>query len=372
MAPDAPVSGQAIPKVPKGLSEFFAGVLGQMLLSSWLASAALVVTITYLFALRLTLEDPGACPGRCDWHQAAAAAGQRLSHITVGGAVVILAFVVLATLLTQAFAFEAIRFLEGYWAATRALTPAAALGVRWHRRRRAKLQMRLARVRASMHDGVFRTIRRRNHELVAAGARPLLTPDQLEVLVAGIEGQPTTVRLADSDFDAVLAFDWEIYADQQLRLAEAVLANRLRSHPDSGWVMPTTLGNVLRRHEQELAVDDVERYVQDRFDGLPPSLQAAHDDERSRLDLYSTLVFLVPLVGVVALPVLWGYGWYLVVIETVTALTTMLAYRAAIASAHAYGSVLMSIRAAEHRPAQGVSPHVGEGAVGAAMPGTGA
>ncbi|WP_421735722.1 hypothetical protein [Cellulomonas sp.] len=372
MAPDAHASGQEASKVPKGLSEFFARVLGQLLLSSWLASAALVVTSAYLFALRVTLEDPTTCPSPCDWPQAAVAAGQRLSHVTVGGAVVILAVIVITTVLTQAFAFEAIRFLEGYWAANRALAPAAALGVWWHRRRRASLLTRLAEVRKAMRDGAFLAIRNRNSELVATGHPPLLTPDQLEVLLAGLEGRQATAHLTASDFEAALAFDWESLGDPQLRLAEAVLDNRLGSYPVSGWVMPTKLGNILRRHEQQLDADDIERYVQDCFDELPPSLQAAHDEERSRLDLYSTLVFLVPLVGVVAIPVLWGYGSYLIVIETITVLIALLAYRATIASAHAYGSVLLSIRATLQRPAQKDPAGAGDGTHQVAKPGAGA
>ena len=346
MSPGAPT--QEGPRLAKGLSEFFAKVLEQLLLSSWLASAAIVVAGVYLFGLRAELDNPAACKAKqCWWPHTLTEAGERLSHMTVGGAVVILAVVIVTTMLTQAFTFEAIRALEGYWAANRALKKPATWGIRWHTGRRASLRKRLVGTEADIRESAFSAIRAKNSALVGANKDALLTPDQLEVLLAGLEGRKATVTLSGADdYEVAVGFDWEKYANPQLRLTHAMLSDRLKSFPDSGWVMPTKLGNILRRSEQDLGVEDVEPFVQDHFDDLPASLQRAHDEERSRLDLYCAVVFLIPMLGLVTILVLWGYPKYIAGVEVLVLLLTVIAYRASIASGRAYGSVLTSIGAA--------------------------
>jgi hypothetical protein len=360
------------PRLAKGLSEFFAKVLDQLLLSSWLASAALVVTGVYLFALRAELDKPTTCAGKqCWWPHTLTEAGQRLSHMTLGGAVVILAVIIVTTMLTQAFTFEAIRTLEGYWAANRALKKPASWGVSWHKWRKGSLQKRLDDTDGAVRESAFVAIRAKNSMLVQAKKEPLLTPDQLEVLLAGLEHRAASVTLTDDDeYVTAVTFDWERHADPQLQLTKAMLSDRLKSFPDKGWLMPTKLGNILRRSEQNLGVDDVEPFVQNHFDELPASLQRAHDDERSRLDLYCAVVFLIPALGALAVPVLWGYPKYITAVELLVVFLTVIAYRAAIASGRAYGSVLTSIGVAVNSAAQNaeVGPDGDEVQDGASSP----
>ncbi len=88
------------------VSHFLAKVLDQLSLTSWLPSVILVVSLSLLiqfhnqhnFALAPTLK--------------------RVSEARPVGLLVIVLFaIVVSAVLTQAFAFELIRLLEGYWGA---------------------------------------------------------------------------------------------------------------------------------------------------------------------------------------------------------------------------------------------------------------
>lgn len=130
------------PKVSKGLSEFFARVLDQLLLSSWLPAAAIVVGGVYVLALRQQLDNPTACGAGCSWASGMVGAAARLADLSLGGAVVLLVLVIVTTMLTQAFTFEAIRFLEGYWSANPITRTCSRVGVAWHARRQRRLVSR--------------------------------------------------------------------------------------------------------------------------------------------------------------------------------------------------------------------------------------
>lgn len=257
------------PKLAKGLSEFLAKILEQLLLSSWLPSAALVIGATYLFALRAELDAPTVCVGsQCTWAHTMTQAGARLAEMSFGGAVVIVAVIVVITMLTQAFTFEAIRALEGYWGANAFMRWLGRRGVNWHRARRDRLRERLSELQGQMRDGAFSAIRVRNSELAKQGDHPLLRPNELEVLLASLEGREPTVELTEEEFQRSSTFDWKAYADPQLRLQETILSKRLDSYPRTGWVMPTKLGNILRHHEQNMGVSNIESFIQDNFDVL--------------------------------------------------------------------------------------------------------
>ena len=62
---------------------------------------------------------------------------------------------------------------------------------------------------------------------------------------------------------------------------------------DASRVMPTRLGNVLRRYEVETGADDIERFVERVYRRLPFSMQLSHDEQRARLDLYCSMVFVL-------------------------------------------------------------------------------
>lgn len=343
MGATEPLAEKSVPKVAKGLSEFFAKVLDQLLLSSWLPAAAVVVGGVYVLALRQELDNPTACEAGCSWAAGLVGAAARLADLSVGGAVVLLVLIIVATMLTQAFTFEAIRFLEGYWGANRVMRWFGRRGAAFHAWRRHLLLDRQQKLRSELADGTSRAIRKENDKRTELGEPPLLSVKLLEGLHATLEVRKSAEVLSEEEFQAVLEFPWQKYADPQLRLQNVILDNRLAVYPQEGWLMPTMLGNILRRHEQQMNVPNVESFVQDHFDELPPSLQHTHDEVKTRLDLYASLVFLLPLLGMFALAVLIPDGWYVVGVEAVVAALTLVAHRAALASARAYGSVLVSV-----------------------------
>jgi hypothetical protein len=113
-------------------------------------------------------------------------------------------------------------------------------------------------------------------------------------------------------------------------------------------MLPTRLGNVLRRYEDKTGRDSVESLVQDVFDDLPFSLRVNHDEQRTRLDLYCSMVVVIAVVTVGAAARFAGHGWYAVGAVALGLAGIWLTYRAAVASARAYGGLL--VRIAKHAP----------------------
>jgi hypothetical protein len=90
------------PESHEGLSAFASRVLGQLSLSAWLPAAFCTVVVTLFLAMRFV--------GRLDLRAAIASiVGDPWAFLILAGPIL-----VCATLLIQAFSFEAIRFLEGY------------------------------------------------------------------------------------------------------------------------------------------------------------------------------------------------------------------------------------------------------------------
>lgn len=331
------------PNVAKGLSEFFAKVLEQLLLSSWLPAAAVVSGGAYVLALRQELDNPTTCEDGCSWASGLVGAASRIADLSFGGAVVLMVLITVATMFTQAFTFEAIRFLEGYWDANRIMRRLGRAGSSLHAWRRDRLLARQRQLRSAIADDTSRAVRSENSKRADRGEPPLLSAKMLEGLHATLEERKPTETLSEEELQKILAFPWRQYTDPQLRLQKVIAENRLAVYPKEGWLMPTMLGNILRRHEQQMNVSGVESFVQDHFDELPASLQQTHDEVKTRLDLYASLVFLLPLLGVFALSVLIPDFWYAVGTGAVIASGTLVAHRAALASARAYGSALVSI-----------------------------
>ena len=89
-----------------------------------------------------------------------------------------------------------------------------------------------------------------------------------------------------------------------------------------------------------VGIHGIEELV-DLFDRLPFSLRVTHDEERGRLDLYCTMVFVFIFIGVIGVARFWLTYWgYTIAVAVISALATTFSYRAAVASARAYGSTL--------------------------------
>ena len=309
---------------PDGLSAFVSRVLDQLSLSSWLPASMLVGSGAVLLRVRAQERvDVGA-------------AVTELTAQPLGILVVLLFALVIAAMVTQAFAFEVIRLLEGYWGHSRPghlLTWAATSR---HVRRLERLRRRHDELRVR----VFSTARGR----MLQDGRPR---ELVDVLEAHVLGQPVPTAL-QARVDEALGMGWRpsVPPHQLARLDD--LAADITDYPEDHRVLPTRLGNVLRAAEDVLPDDggDMEGHVLRTYDAAPPALREQHDQFRNRLDMYCTLVFVCTVlaaVGAASLgtgrpgvgPAGAAAGGFLVL--------AAVSYAAAVSSARGFGTVLRAM-----------------------------
>lgn len=348
MAADhVPAAAEAVAnkeKPPQTLSQFVARVLDQLALSAWLPSAALVLLLDLVVQLGAVLDAKGTGP--------AGAIGRALSQMSatgIGGGVLLATAVVVLTVLTQAFTFEAIRILEGYWGTARIVEWVAHRRTRAHRRRIEKLSQRERGLTSQAWTPAKARIIEIQAEFRRNGRRAELTPamiGRLEAMVLHTLPSGRLMRLTPSQQERLSTYNWEPLAPAEPLRRRVNVAKRLRDYPEPERALPTRLGNILRAHEDQLDaedLDEVESYVQRIFGNLPPSLQEDHDNQRNRLDLYCTMVFVVAVSGLAAAAGFAPRHWpYAAGAAGVMVIGMWLMYRAALATARAYGQLLVT------------------------------
>jgi hypothetical protein len=317
-------------KASESLSQFLARVFDQLSISAWLPAAALV-------GLLLLFGELRANDGKL---------GEALADIgdlSIGSLVLLLACVVIGTMVTQAFEFEAIRLLEGYWGPGFVGRHLAGPGTRWHTWRRARLQQWFH----TLEDEAFASARQ-------VMLKRKIPPEVVEVLERERTGASVGM-IEPAAATTARAVDWRRFGPtSKVRLLDN-LVTKLKDYPAADHrILPTRLGNVLRAAEDRSFTDRVDRFetaVIETFHELPVALQSEHDQHRSRLELYCSMVIVLVVVAAAAYPLLHSVGWQLpVILATVGA---VLSYRAAIFSARKYGLVLdavASIMADRQRP----------------------
>ena len=73
-------------------------------------------------------------------------------------------------------------------------------------------------------------------------------------------------------------------------------------------------------------------------------MQLSHDEQRARMDLYCSMVFVLWLTALTAMATFGWWAWPYTLAGTVLAvLASVVAYRAAVASGRYYGSLLVGI-----------------------------
>lgn len=306
---------------PRNLTELLSKVLDQLSLSSWLPSLTFVGGVTFTAELA-QLRRPSPL-------DALAAIGA----YPLGGFVLLAVAVVLTALLTQAFAFQTIRLIEGYWGTDPISAWLAQAAISVETRRRARIRRRLRE-----------TEDRARSEAVAA--------------FRDAETRPTVNSGIDqgADSDDHLTDLIEMMGDDWMRMARPATLRRLeqlkqqeQGFPALHRILPTRLGNTLRSYEDRLETGDgdLEGYVLRHFDELPEPIRSEHDQHRARLDLYCTLEPTFVVLAAVSIGTLAGrtaeFRVAGLVIGTVELALATLCYHSAIASAHAYGTVLLAI-----------------------------
>ena len=313
-APPDVVSNDAL----SGISAFVARVLNQLSLSAWLPSAFLTVSGSFLLQFR----------AQRSLNFANAATSLTKDPATI----LILAVPVLVscTLVTQAFSFEAIKVLEGYWRRSGIMSLIGMLMIRWHVHRKSSLRTRRKKACARAFANA------RPRLLEAKIPRPIV--DALEASALGTD----LPALSSEDESRFKKMSWRYRCNAwELARVDHLLAAE-ESYPQTSRILPTRLGNSIRATEDKLkhVIDqDLEGFVLRQRGNVSSRVLQQHDQFRARLEMYCILVFVSGLLTVATPALLIGHSiriWEILTILGGFATISVASYQAAIASAKGY------------------------------------
>jgi hypothetical protein len=316
----------AEPPVPtEGTSALVGRVLDQLSVTAWLPAALLVASVSILLEFRdqRSIDLPNAIDS--------------LTRDPLQVLVITIPILVIATMVTQAFSFQAIRTLEGYNANRWPLTYINAIMINRHALRMALLAEEL---RVS-EDYAF------ENALKEMWKSPGLSSAVIWAIEAERKGREAP-KLTRAQKRELLTTDWQAYALAADLSTVERLAGKLDLYPSRSRMMPTLLGNCLRSVEDGLGhvEGDLESFGLQRRERAPARLRVHHDQFRNRLDMYCTLVFVTALLAVGSALILAGSGLGLLEICIVSLSFFALChicYRAAVQSAQAYGTMLREL-----------------------------
>lgn len=243
MTAEAPQQkGVPLPDESKiGLSEFVARVLNQLSLSAWLPAAFFVVSLAIMLTFR---------------HQRAIDLGVLVTTLrdsSVQWTIVLTAVpgLVIATLITQAFSFEAIRALEGYWRRGGLIAQTRTRMIKHELERKNRIAQR----RTEVGHQAFLASRGRWVDLEEDPA----VIDAMEAISRGKypkKASPAVVKKAKD-------LNWKSLCDPWLIAEVNHLREAHREFPVDSRILPTRLGNLIR------AVEDKLTHAGDDLSGLP-------------------------------------------------------------------------------------------------------
>lgn len=310
----------------EGISQFMAKVLDQLSVSAWLPGAMLVGNLAVLIQLHrqhdLNVAEAIVALTKSAW----------------GILIVILFAVVLATMVAQAFAFEGIRLLEGYWGGTRLTSWLIILRTRRHYNRLFRIDQRLDKYKERAFDVAAKAMLRANIK------RTVIAVYENQIL-----GRPQELDHSDADIEEALKLEWEMFCPPSWIRRIDALDSMASQYPEPHRILPTRLGNILRAAEDSLrksSQTDLESFVLRNYDQLPAVLRTQHDQFRTRLDMYCILVFVFLALAALApaLLIQGSGGWFAILIAApIYLLLSWISYQAAIASAGGYGDALRTI-----------------------------
>lgn len=319
-------------KLSETISQFVARVLGQLSLFAWLPAAALVLALTFVVKLNSVLDnkvkpkDAGDAIGR---------AFDAMTAIGFSGVLLLFSIVIVLTVLTQVFAFDAILTLQGYWGTLRVVEWIAKYRCEHFRSQCADLCTRRAKLSEEAQSSARSQIKSWYSEAIARQ----VASDELDHAgrILAEKGVPPDLL--------------NRYAPPDLLRRLANVNTRLHDfpHADSprlSRIMPTRLGNVLRSYVDQLESEEVgQAFILGIYGRLPPHLRAQHDEWRVRLNLYCSMFFVVVLTTAATAALFAPQHWrYAISAAGVGIVAMWLVYRGAIATARYYGLLLLSIK----------------------------
>ena len=301
---------------PSGISEFIARVLAQLTLSAWLPAAFLTASIAVLLQFRSSRSAD------------ILGAVRKLTTNPIQVLVLIIPLLVIATVVTQAFSFEAIRTLEGYWPGRGIVSLARTLMIRRHIRKKRSIAKRRIEESVSALGAAMPAM------LMSGIPFPIVKA--LEAYFSGKEPP----QLTSEEQEVVLTTEWRNWCEPW-RLAKVDhLSKQEERYPDSFRILPTKLGNLLRATEDKLsyAAGDLQGYALQRYDMVSRQVQIQHDVYRTRLEMYCTLVFVsASLVLLTPVVLLDRVDVVAIVVTAVSfAVMSIVSYIASLASADGY------------------------------------
>lgn len=320
-------TSSAASTAPSGLSEFISRVLDQLSLTSWLPAAMLVGT-------GALLVEMAAQP-----RPSVVEAVRSLTTNAIGVTVLLVFGVVLAAVVTQAFSFETIRLLEGYWGLTAFTRRALVRRTRAHAEKLAALEADTQACREAAFEKA-RAAMWHDHFPVAV----------IEILEDDFYGRQERREHPAGVVAGARELGWRVKASPEALATLDRLEARVGEYPEPHRVLPTRLGNVLRSAEDRVVRDghDLEGFVMRNYDKIPSRLMEQHDQFRARLDMYCTLVpvFLFLAVSFAGLSAKGRPFWIAAISGAVACgVLTVVSYQAAVASARGYGTALSAMSA---------------------------
>ena len=267
--------------------------------------------------------------------------GAALTSLTkqpLGILIVILFALVLATIVIQAFEFEVIRVLEGYWGTSRLPVKITISRIKRHLKRRQDCEKRISRYTRSAFSHA-------RQQMIADD----VDRELVDILETDILGRDPRSSHPAERINEARAMGWRHFArPPDLRVLDANMT-RLAGYPEQHRLLPTRLGNTLRAAEDSLRLadgGDLQGLVLRNYKFIPPQLMSQQAQFRTRLDMYCSLVPTFGLLALLATLALWKFGpSHAPALATAAALLLLsaLSYGAAISSASGYGAVLHAI-----------------------------
>ena len=306
-----------------GISALVARILEQLSLSAWIPAAFLAASLALLLQFR------------SDKSVGLLNAVSALTADPVRVLVLIVPVLVLATVVTQAFSFEAIRTLEGYWHRRGPASFARTLMIKRHVYRANALTRRRKKASKKAYD--IAELRMLEDKI----SLPVVNAMKAQALE--VKNPPSLTDAEKSEFEQ---HNWENWCDAWHIARLEHLRDAEEDYPlEPHRILPTKLGNLIRATEDQLenAGDNIQGFALRRYASVPRLVQEEHDKFRSRLELYCTLVFVSGSLLVLTPLILLRSGIGVLAILIVSSCFGALSeasYLAAIASARGYCSAL--------------------------------
>jgi hypothetical protein len=240
-------------------------------------------------------------------------------------------------MVTQAFEFEAIRLLEGYFDSAHSVIQAVmAARIRRHEGKRGKL---VSKLKEANNDACEKAVDRMRKY-------PGYRSEVLDYLVR--ESGNDTDQVDDEIVMTARKIDWRRHAPSAMLYKIDSITARLASYPQNYGLLPTRLGNVLRAAEDKVKLEpneNIQGFVIRHHDQLSAALKSEHRSYRTRLDMYCCLVLVfsvLAMISVISLSHL-SPAWGAAVAVAGYGLMAYISYEAAIMSARSYGLILQEI-----------------------------